>query len=134
MFWRGGFWRFLLTLLLVGLLIGGGVALYQAGFGQGYNAGLAASAGDGTAHLPPAYGYYYPPFAGWGFPFFGPFGILLGIGFFLFVFFIVGGLVRAIFWRRGDRREGPHGWRYGGWGPYWDRSPERDKERKDQTL
>ena len=34
MFRRGGFFRFLLVLVLVCLLVGGGVALYQAGFGQ----------------------------------------------------------------------------------------------------
>lgn len=138
MFRRGGFFRFLLTLLLVGLLVAGGVALYQAGFGQGYQAGaLAASAAagsDGTTHLP-AYGYFWPPYAGYGIPFFNPFGIFLGIGFFLFVFFVIGGLFRFGAYRRWAGKGGPEGWRYG-YGPYphWGRPSEAEKKDKSETI
>lgn len=124
MFFRGGLWRFLLTLVLVGVLIAGGVALYQAGFGQGYAAGLAAASGDtgsGALARPPVYGYA-PYWFGVGFPFFHPFGILgtlLGIGFFLFVFFLIGRLLFFGGWRRrwaGGERFGHR--------PYWDRPGE----------
>jgi hypothetical protein len=136
MFRRGGFFRFLLGLLLIAFLIGGSVALYQAGFGQGYQAGLVAAGaalGDGATHLPvPAYGYYWPPYAGFGFPFF-PFGIFLGIGFFLFVFFVIGGLFRFGGWRRWGGHGGPEGWRYGP-GSQWGQPPEPEKKDKSETI
>jgi hypothetical protein len=129
MFIRGGFLRFFFTLVLVGVLIAGGVALYQAGFGQGYAAGLTANTDHGTTAIPnlPAYGY--APF--WfGFPFFHPFGIFLGIGFFLFVFFVIGGLLRF----GGMRRRWADGGHFGHH-PYWDRPGENQpKEGTDKSA
>ncbi len=93
MFGRFGIWRFLFTLLLIGLVVAGGVALYQFAFAQGYNSALASGTGGSSAQ--PVYPGYGPYGFGWGFPFFfPPFGLFLGIGFFFFLFFIIGGLFR----------------------------------------
>jgi hypothetical protein len=106
MFGRYGILRFLLTLLLIGLVVAGGVALYQFAFGQGYQAALAS--GSGAVSAQPPYPGYAPYWFGWGFPFFfPPFGIFLGIGFIFFLFFIVGGLFRfggRRHWRDWDDR------------------------------
>ncbi len=106
MFGRFGLWRFLLTLLLIGLLVAGGVAFYQFAYGQGYQAALAS--GTAGSNIQPANPGYAPYWYGWGFPFFfPPFGIFLGIGFIFFLFFIVGGLFRfggRRYWRDWDNR------------------------------
>ncbi len=93
MFGRFGIGRFFLTLLLIGVLVAGGVALDQFAYGQGYQAALAAGSGGATAQAP--YPGYAPYWFGWGFPFFfPPFGIFLGIGLFFLFFFVIGGLFR----------------------------------------
>ncbi len=112
MFGRFGIWRFFLTLLLIGLLVAGGVALYQLGYGQGYQSALASGTTGSTAQ--PPYPGYAPYGFGWVFPFFfPPFGIFLGIGFFFLVFFIIGGLFRfgsRRYWRDwGNPPQGPSG-------------------------
>ncbi len=97
MFGRFSIWRFLFTLLMIGLLVAGGVALYQFAFGQGYQAAIVASgsAGGSGTTAQPAYPGYLPWWPVFGFPFFfPPFGIFLGIGLIFFLFFIVGGLFR----------------------------------------
>ena len=110
MFGRFSFWRFLLSLLLIGILVAGGVAFYQFAFAQGYQAGALASGtsiGNGSP-AQPVYPGYAPYWLGWGFPFFfPPFGIFLGIGFIFFLFFIVGGMFRfggRHHWRDWDDR------------------------------
>ncbi len=128
---RGSFLvRILITLLLVGLLVAGGVALYRFGWAQGYQAGalVAASSttGQGSQAAPPAPYYYGPwfyerPFIGPGFGFF-PFFPLFGLGFFLIVFFLVGSLFRVWGYRR---------W-YGAPGPgYWHHEGERPAEKRE---
>jgi len=94
---------FLVGLLFVGILVGVGVGIYQAGVAQGVVDAGRLPAG---AVVPVAgYGYGY----GWGFHGFGFLGLLFPI---LFLFLIFG-LVRAAFGR--GRHWGP-GW--GGRG-YW---------------
>lgn len=139
MFLRGRLFRFLLTLLLVGVLIAGGVALYQAGFGQGYQAGVLATSAarsDGAAQ-PPVYGYLPAPiWPGYGFPFFHPFGIFLGIGFFLFVFFLIGGLFRSGGRRHWAENGGPENWRHGPgshWGRGWGEQPTSQPQKGEET-
>ncbi len=119
MFRQGIWWRVLLSLLLVALIIGGGIALFRVAWLQGYQAGIVAAGAAGKSAVPatPFYGFYpYGPFGyGFGFPFFfNPFGLLIGI-FFFFLFFA---LIRGIFFRGwGWRRWG--GRYYGrGYGPY----------------
>ncbi len=101
---RHGLLRFLLALLVIGVLIAGGTALYRTGMAQGYQLGALAanSANKGAAPQLPYNGYmpFYPGYPGFGFPFFHPFGIFLGIGFFLLILFLIGGAFRMAMWRR----------------------------------
>jgi hypothetical protein len=94
-------WRFLLAIVLVALLVGAGVAVYNMGVTQGLAASgkLVSPAPGGTVS---PYPYFYGPFMRpWGFGF--GFGIL-GLIFPILFFFLIFGLVRALFFR---------GW---GWG------------------
>ena len=138
------FVRFLVTFLVIGLLVSAGAALYRTGWTQGYQTALLAAensspGGQGAAPQAPFYGYGYPyryfgP--GIGYPmFFFPFGPFLGFGFFLLVFFLIGGMFRL--WG-GGRWAGPYGqgeWR-GGYRPDAEREtgeagPSQPDERKD---
>jgi hypothetical protein len=131
MFRFGILWRILMILVLVALLVGAGTALYRAGLAQGYQAGIVAASKTGSAPTTPQlpyYGYGYPPFGLYpgfgypiGFPFFGP---LIGIGFFLLIFFLISGVFRFAFRRHGANRgdwgyvpgywgHGPHDWGHG---------------------
>jgi len=95
---------FLVGLIAVGILVGVGVGIYQAGVAQGVVDAGRLPAG---AVVPVAgYGYGY----GWGFHGFGFLGLVLPI---LFLFLIFG-LVRAAFGRG-------RGWGGPGWGGrgYW---------------
>jgi hypothetical protein len=112
MFYRGIFWRILLAVLLVGLLVVGGGALYRAGWTQGYQAAALAASANGSEGAPVVpYSGVYPPGAFYpvfGYtPFFAPFGLCLGFGFFLLLLFLIGGLFRPHRW-------GPH--ESGHWG------------------
>ena len=104
-----GIFSFILGLVLVGVLVGLGVGVYQAGVAQGI---VDAGRFPAGATVPVAgYGYGH----GWGGPGFGLFGLLFGL-FFLFLLF---GLARAAFSRgRGWGPGGPggHGWGGPGWG------------------
>jgi hypothetical protein len=93
----------------VGLLVLGGGALYRAGWAQGYQAAALAASASGSEGAPmtPYYGVYPPGafYPAFGYPpFFAPFGLCLGVGFFLLLFFLIGGLFR------------PHGWHSHEWG------------------
>ncbi len=131
MFRYGILWRILLALLLVGVLIAGGAAIYRTGWAQGYQVGaLAANSPNTQGNNPLPYrGYPYGGFwPGYGFPFFfPPFGIFFGIGFFFLIFFLVGGLFRLFGWRRWA---GPYGPRYWGPDPRWNR--EREEQNRPQ--
>jgi hypothetical protein len=101
-----GFFGFLFSLILIGVVVSLGVGVYQAGIAQGI---VDAGRYPAAAAVPVA-GY------GWQGP--GIFGILFGI-FFLFLIF---GLIRAAFFRG---RDGGPGWGHHGygWGPGWTRGP-----------
>jgi hypothetical protein len=120
-----GFFGFLFGIVVVGVLVGLGVGVYQAGIAQGIVDAGRYPAGAGV----PVAGY------GWnGGP--GIFGILFGI-FFLFLIF---GLIRAAFSR--GRGWGPgwghHGYGYGpGWGRGEgadERGPDAWREERDRRL
>lgn len=108
--------RVVAALLLVGLLVGIGFGVYNAGVSQGLaqNVTAVASGAPGIA-----YGYdpgFVGPHWGWGFGFFGIFFWILGI-------FLIFGLVRLAFgWGRGGRSGrwgggyGPGGWLHPGQG------------------
>ena len=93
---------FLVGLIIVGLLVGVGVGIYQAGVAQGVVDAGRLPAGA----VVPVAGYGY----GWGFHGFGFLGLLFPI---LFLFLIFG-LVRAAFGR--GRHYGPGWGGRGGWG------------------
>jgi hypothetical protein len=97
------FLRILSAIILVALVVGAGVFVYNAGVAQGLaTSGQAvASNGQGT---PGPYYYYAPFYRPWGF---GPFGLIFPL-LFVFLIFLA---VRGLFFRDW-RRHGP--WmRYG---------------------
>ncbi len=99
-----GFVNFLIGIVVLVLLIGVGVGIYDAGIQQG----IAQTANVPVGAVAPyAYGY------GWGFH--GGFGIF-GFLFPLLFIFLIFGLVRAAF-RGGRGGWGGHGWGGYGWGP-----------------
>ena len=99
-----GILGFLATLIVVGLLLGVGLGVYQAGVAQGVVDAGRFPAGATVPVAGPGYGY------GWHGP--GLFGLLIGL-FFLFILF---NIIRAAFFGRG-RGWGHHGHGYGpGWG------------------
>jgi hypothetical protein len=103
----GFFWRLLLTLLLVAVLVAGGAGLFRLGWAQGYQAGTQATTAGSSGAAPQLPFYYpYPPYG--FFPFFHPFGIFACIGGFLLLFFLFGGLFRLWGWRHwaGGARHG----------------------------
>ncbi len=106
--------RILLTLILVGVLFAGGAALFRVGWAQGYQVGIQTTNPGNSQVLPhtPFYGFYPPYYGpGFGFPFFFfPFGPLLGIGFVVLLFFLIGGLFRPWGWRRWGGYHGRGGW------------------------
>ena len=135
MFRFGFLWRILMIMVIIALLAGAGVATYRSGFAQGYQTALitAGKAGSGTI---PQLPYVYPPFGfhPWlGFPGFFPFfGALVGIGFFLLIFFLISGAFHFAFSRhwakRGEWGHGPYGPGPWGYGPYGWRHDMEDKE------
>lgn len=135
MYRSGIFVRILLAILLVVVIIGGGMAAYRVGWGQGYLAGSAISSSEGVESgllVPQFGGHMYRPFyPGFGFPFFG---LCLGIGFIFLIMFLVGGLLKP--WRRRHWASHPH---YGKWknGPMppwvkdWDEYQQKNAGEKD---
>lgn len=137
MFRGNFFFRAIAALILVGLLAAGGYFIFQAGQAQGYAMGVAASAasaapGGSSSGVAPSVpvqpgvapymypGYYYPGFyrPHFFFPFWGPFGLLIPLLF----FFLIIGLFRAIFWRRGHGY-GPGYYGHGHWHGDWQGQP-----------
>ena len=133
MFRHGIWWRILLTLVLVGLLIGGGTALYRLAWTQGYQTGVLAAGVAGKSVTPPLpyYGFYpYAPYGpGFGFPFFfNPFGLLIGIVFFFLIFALIRGLFFRSWARRGWGSPYGHGFGpYGHYGPWESKQPGEDQ-------
>jgi len=137
MFRFGFLFRILLALLIIGGLVAGGVAIYRLGWAQGYQASALLSNKSGTAVQPalpgmPYYGYpmmpYYGYRPGFGFPFFP----LIGIAFFLFFLFIIGGLFRFGMhrhWAQAQAGHGPWEGRGGPWG-WHDKEPGKGQGEK----
>jgi hypothetical protein len=135
MFRFGILWRLLLAVVLIAILVGGGTALYRLAWTQGYQTGVLAAGAANKSITPPVpyYGMYpYAPiWPGYGFPFFfNPFGLLIGIGFFLF--FIL--LIRGLFFHAWGRRNW-RGYPGEGYGPYGHHGPWGWREhREDQDA
>ena len=102
--------RVLAVLLVVGVLAGIGVAVYNAGVSQGVAQQLVTTTASGApAVVYPAYPGYYGHWGFGGFGFFGIFFWILGI-------FLIFGLLRAAFgWGRWGRG-GPGGLKGSGYG------------------
>jgi hypothetical protein len=110
-------WRVLAALVLIAAILGIGVYAYNIGIAQGLTQKLPVAQTGGPVQMP--YMYYGHPFFGFGF---GLLGCLVP----LFLFFLVFGSLRALFWH------GPMGWgrmhmhrRHWGW------RDENDKDDKD---
>ena len=130
MYRRGIFFRIMLAILLVVVIIGGGFAAYRMGWGQGYLAGAAAgSEGLEPGLMVPGFGghLYRPFYPGFGFPFLG---LCFGIGFIFLIMFLVGGLLKP--WRRRGWASHPH---HGKWehGPMPPWAKEWEKYRQKMT-
>lgn len=113
---NGFVFRLIAALLLIGLMVGGGYAVYRMGVAQGTAqapevAQAIQQAGEDGQPVPPMYGYGYP--YAWGYrPHFGFFPFFGCVGAFLFIVFFFG-LLRFVF--------RPWGWgRHGYWGKRWE--------------
>jgi len=133
MYRRGIFVRILLAILLVVVIVGGGMAAYRVGWGQGYLAGSAISSSEGVESglLVPQFGshMYRSFYPGFGFPFFG---LCLGIGFIFLIMFLVGGILKP--WGRRHWARYP---RHGKWGhgpmPPWAKEWEEYQQKMDDN-
>lgn len=104
-----GFLRVLGVIVVMAILAGIGIGIYNAGVGDGVAEVARQAAADGeTVTVVPGYGYGYG-WHGWGGGFF-PFGIF----FWILGVFLVLGLLRAAF-GRGHRYGGPGPGGHGGW-------------------
>ena len=111
MFWKW-FWKVLAMLLVIAIFMGGGFAIYQAGFAQGVSTSLRMV--EEGAPATPYEGLYHRPFGIYR-PFFPGLGLFLGLMLVLFLFGAIGRLFRYSFWRSKGMPY-PHGW-----GPGWHR-------------
>jgi hypothetical protein len=106
------FWFRMAALVVLLVVLGAvGVAVYNAGIQAGVSQAVQVTTGDGTPVVVAPAPVYHGWGWGWGFGFFGFFFWIIG-------FFLIIGLLRAIFgfgrWGRG----GPGGWGYGRGGYY----------------
>jgi len=92
------FLRIMFIVVVAALIIGTGIALFNAGMAQG--AAMSGHAADGT---PAPYYPMYPPWGFWGFGCFAIFGLFL-----LFPLLFIFG--RMIFGPRRGWHRGPWGW------------------------
>ncbi len=92
------FLRIVFIVVVAAVIIGIGVAIFNAGMAQG--AAMSGQPSTGAAPAAPYYAPYYGPWGWWGFPGIFCFGFL-GL-------FLLFGLGRMIF--------GPRRWRHGPWG------------------
>ena len=96
-------WRLVLGVVLVALLVGVGLQVYEVGVAQGLAQGAQTVVGQPGVAQPgvapyPYYGYG-PGFHGWGYGF-----GFLHLLFPLLFFFLIFALIRGLFWR------GHYGW------------------------
>ena len=134
MYSRGVIFRIILAILLLAVLTAGGLAVYRAGWGQGYLAGSTVGTSEGLEPgllVPGFRGHLYQPiYPGFGFPFFG---FCLGLGLIFLIMFLVGGLLKP--WRRRGLASHPHygKWEYGPippWAKEWEKR--RQKMAQDE--
>ena len=138
--------RIISAFVIIGLLIVGGVALYNAGWSQGYGtaslAASASSAATGGQAVQPAPGFVGPGFVApytYGYPFyrpwfFGPWSCLFPILAILAFFFLFRLLFIPFFGWGFHRRR----WMMEGHGPPWWRGgpdePGKTGDEKEKTM
>ena len=98
------FLRIVFIVVVAAVIIGAGIAIFNAGMVQG--ATMSAQLSDGAAV--PAAPYYAPMYRPWGF---GPGGWCIGLFGFLLIIFLIAGLGRMAFGPRHRWHRGPWGWR-----------------------
>ena len=132
---RGFIIRFILALVLIAVLALGSIALFRGGWAQGYQAGVIAASSTEGENLPvlPFYGglVRQPYLPGFGFPVLACF---LGIGFFMLVFLLIGGIFRPWRWAAYPYHKG---WGYGRKRPPWAREWEehhKESNAEDEDL
>jgi hypothetical protein len=107
MYRRVIFFKIVLAIVLVAVIIGGGLAVYRLGWGQGYLVGTAQASSEVVEPglMVPAFGghLYRPFYPGFGFPFFG---LCFGIGFIFLIMFLLGGVLKP--WGRRRWAGHPH--------------------------
>jgi hypothetical protein len=135
MFWKW-IWKALAFLLVLAVIVGGGIAIYKAGYNHGISAGMWQAEGGGDVTPPqvlPQPGRYFKPY-GRPLLMFPVFGLCFG---FLLLMLLFGGVRRLIHYKiwksagmpypKGVKGRGwgnVHGSHF--WGPYpwaWDKSP-----------
>jgi hypothetical protein len=97
------FLKIVFIVVVAAVIIGAGLAIFNAGMAQG--AAMSGQLSDGAPAPVPVSAYYAPMYRPWGFPggwCFALFGFLL-------IIFLIAGLGRMAFGPR-------HGWRRGPWG------------------
>jgi hypothetical protein len=97
------FLRIVFIVVVAAVVIGTGIAIFNAGMMQG--AAMSGQLSDGAAAPVPVSPYYAPTYRPWGFP--G--GWCIGLFGFLLLIFLIAGLGRMAFGPR-------HGWHRGPWG------------------
>jgi hypothetical protein len=84
-------WRALVALIIIGLLVGGGWAIYRTGWSQGYMTGQLAAAAEEAVVIP------YPPYA-FGYPgrpvVLGGLGLLVLFGLLVLPLLVIGKMAR----------------------------------------
>jgi hypothetical protein len=105
--------RIFAAIVMLAILVGAGVMIFQAGQAQGYALGLANSGKELAPQVPgpaPYFAPYYygrPYFGFWPHLFFFPLGLFF---FGLLFLFLIGGIFRRRWWGRwGQYGPGPYG-------------------------
>lgn len=98
------FLKIVFIVVVAAVIIGAGVAVFNAGIAQGMVLSGQLPAPDGATA--PASPYYAPYYRSWGL---GPGGWCFGLFGVLLIIFLIAGLGRMAFGPR-------HGWRHGPWG------------------
>jgi hypothetical protein len=93
------FLRIMFVVVVAALIIGAGLAIFNAGMAQG-----AAMSGETTVAAPATFYPMFPPWGFWGFGCFALFGLFL-------LFPLLFGFGRMLFGPRRDWHHRPWGWR-----------------------